>query len=608
VDTAASAPNRNAAFASALVDELARSGVRHACVCPGSRSAPLALAVAACDAMRCFVHVDERAAGFFALGLAKATRSPVALLCTSGTAAANFHPAVVEAFYARVPLVVLTANRPPELREWGAGQTIDQTHLYGSHVRWFAEAPTPAATGPRIRHARALACRAVQVAVGPPAGPVHLDLPFREPLDLRPVPEDGTSDLARREPLAAAGRPDRPWVGVRRGVTLPAPEHVASLAQRMAGCERGVVACGPVDATPDLALSAATLSRLLGWPLLAEPTSQLRCGPHVEAAPVVATADLLLRDECFASSHAPDFVLRLGDTPTSKALRLWLEARPPADLVIVDPDAAWNDPSHLASEVLRVDAAPLCGLLAEHLAGRSDLPRHSTWLRDFLEADRRATQVIGRRLETDETLLEARAVRELADALPDDALLYVSNSMPIRHLDAFLPASKRRLRVLCNRGANGIDGMVSSAAGAAAATDAPVVLLTGDLALVHDCSGLLAARRHDVRLTIVVLDNDGGGIFSFLPVADHAEKEAFEEHFVVPHGLDLGALCRGAGAAHARASSWEHFRTAFKEALAAPGLSVVEVPVDRDRNVAWFRAVVDEVRAAGRAGDAGGGA
>jgi 2-succinyl-5-enolpyruvyl-6-hydroxy-3-cyclohexene-1-carboxylate synthase len=590
------------------VDELARSGVRHACVCPGSRSAPLALAAAASDAIRCFSHVDERAAGFFALGLAKATRSPVALLCTSGTAAANFHPAVVEAFYARVPLIVLTANRPPELREWGAGQTIDQTRLYGSHVRWFAEAPAPAATGPRLRHARALACRAAQVAVGPPAGPVHLDLPFREPLDPRPVPEDGSAELAHREPLVAAGRPERPWLAVRRGVAVPAPEDVAALARRMADCERGVVACGPVDATPDLAPSAATLCRLLGWPLLADPTSQLRCGPHVEGAPVVATTDLLLRDERFAGSHAPDFVLRLGDTPTSKSLRLWLEASPPSDLVIVDPDGVWNDPSHLASEVLRVDAAPLCALLAGQLEARGDLPRRSPWLRDFLEADRRATRVIGHRLEGDETLLEARAVRELADALPEDALLYVSNSMPIRHLDAFLPASTRRLRVLCNRGANGIDGMVSSAAGAAATTDAPVVLLTGDLALVHDCAGLLAARRHDVRLTVVVLDNDGGGIFSFLPVADHAEKEAFEEHFVVPHGLDLGALCRGAGASHTRASSWEHFRTAFKEALAAPGLSVVEVPVDRDRNVAWFRALVDEVSAAVRPGETGGGA
>jgi 2-succinyl-5-enolpyruvyl-6-hydroxy-3-cyclohexene-1-carboxylate synthase len=355
-----------------------------------------------------------------------------------------------------------------------------------------------------------------------------------------------------------------------------------------------------VDAAPDLVEGAAALSRLLGWPLLAEPTSQLRCGPHVEAAPVVATADLLLRDEEFASSHAPDFVLRLGDTPTSKSLRLWLEARPPRDLVIVDPDAVWNDPSHLASEMLRADAAALCERLTQRLSGRADLPRSSPWLLDFLEADRRATELIERRLETDETLLEARAVRELADALPEDALLYVSSSMPIRYLDAFLPASKRRLRVLCNRGANGIDGMVSSAAGAAAAEDAPVVLLTGDLALVHDCAGLLMARRHDVRLTIVVLDNDGGGIFSFLPVADHTERDAFEEHFVVPHGLDLGTFCRGAGAAHARVSSWEHFRAAFKDAFAAPGLSVVEVPVDRDRNVAWLRAVVDDVRAAGR--------
>jgi 2-succinyl-5-enolpyruvyl-6-hydroxy-3-cyclohexene-1-carboxylate synthase len=613
-DEVARAPNRNWAFCRAFFDELARAGVRHVCVCPGSRSAPLTAVAARHDALRCWSHIDERSAGFFALGLAKASRAPVALLCTSGTAAANFHPAVVEACHAHVPLLVLSADRPAELRGWGAGQTIDQVGLYGSHVRWFAEVAPPEATGSLLRYARALACRAVDCAASSPAGPVHLNFPLREPLDPRAIPGDVADDLATCDPLASGGRGERPYVRVRRGAAAVAPGEVASLARHMAACERGVIACGPLDATPDLVARVAGLAERVGWPLFAEPTSQLRCGPHVGAAPVVATADLLLRDDAFAAQHAPDFVLQLGATPTSKAYRLWLERRPPGELVLVDPDGAWSDPGHLASELLCVDPEALCDALLQRLEARAP----SAWLNGFLEADRRAARAVERHLLADEDLLEARAVRELAAALPDGALLYVSNSTPVRDLDAFLPASPRRLRVLCNRGANGIDGVPSSALGAAAAQAArttggaaqaarttggaaqaaPVVLLTGDLALLHDCGALLAARRHGLPLVIAVLDNDGGGIFSFLPIGDFGDAVGFETHFRTPHGIDLEPLCRGMGADFRWATSWEHLRASLKDALCAPGVSVVALRVDRDRNVAQCRALEAAVREA----------
>jgi 2-succinyl-5-enolpyruvyl-6-hydroxy-3-cyclohexene-1-carboxylate synthase len=587
------APNRNWAFCGAFFDELAAAGVRHVCVCPGSRSAPLVAAAVGHDALRCWSHLDERSAAFFALGLAKAARAPVALLCTSGTAAVNFHPAVVEAYHAGVPLLVLSADRPHELRGWGAGQTIDQVHLFGSHVRWFAEVALPEATDETLRYARALACRAVGTARGAPAGPVHLNFPLREPLDPRPIAGDVPANL---DPLAARGREDRPYTAMPRAAALATPDQIASLARRMAACERGVIACGPMDAPSSLTGRVAALAERLGWPLLAEPTSQLRCGPHVATAPVVACADLLLRDDAFAAQYAPEFALQLGTTPTSKAYRLWLERRPPRELVRVDPEASWSDPAHLTSEVLPVDAEPLCDALLQQLDARVATP----WLRGFLEADRRAARAIERHLLEDDVLLEARAVRELVAALPEDAALYVSNSMPVRDLDAFLPVSPRQLRVLCNRGANGIDGMVSSALGAAAARTHPVVLLTGDLALLHDCAALLAARRHSLPLAIVVLDNDGGGIFSFLPIAAHGDAVDFETHFRTPHGIDLEPLCRGMGADFTRVTSWEHLRAALKDALTAPGVSVLAIPVDRDRNVAQFRALEAAVGAAAR--------
>jgi 2-succinyl-5-enolpyruvyl-6-hydroxy-3-cyclohexene-1-carboxylate synthase len=586
-------PNRAHAFAAALFEELARAGIRHVCVSPGSRSTPLVAAAVGQPELRCWSHLDERSSAFFALGLAKATRAPVALICTSGTAAANFHPAVIEAHHARVPLLVLTADRPPELREWGAGQTIDQLRLYGGAVRWFAEAPVPEGSEAALRYGRALACRAVALAKGRPAGPVHLNFPFREPLE--PVAEPAARAVDP-EPLAADGRGEAPYTRAETSPAGPAPDLAAALAEFLRQAERGVVACGPLDATPATARAIAELAAALGWPLLAEPTSQLRHGPYLKGAPVVATSDLFLRDEATAARLAPDCVLRFGDTPTSKPFRLWLEQHRPPSLLLVDPDAVWHDPSHLASSALRADPEPLCEALLQHL-GERPAPL-SAWLRDFLEAELRTRATLEAALAEEAALLEPRAVRELGEALPDGALLYVSNSMPVRDLDAFLAPGPSALRVLCNRGANGIDGMVSSALGASAGAEGTVVLLTGDLAFLHDAGGLLAACRHALRATIVVLDNDGGGIFSLLPIAEYGEAVGFEEYFRAPHGLDLGAVARAYGARFTRVGSWQHFRAALKESFAAPGVSLVAVPVDRDRNVAHLRDLYRAVSAA----------
>jgi 2-succinyl-5-enolpyruvyl-6-hydroxy-3-cyclohexene-1-carboxylate synthase len=587
------APNRAYAFSAALFEELARAGVRHVCVCPGSRSTPLAVAATRQGALRCWSQLDERSAAFFALGLAKATRAPVALVCTSGTAAANFHPAVIEAHHARVPLLLLTADRPPELRDWGAGQTIDQLRLYGTAVRWFAEAPVPEPGEAALRYARTLASRAVATAAGQPPGPVHLNLPFREPLEPVALPDDRLADL---EPLAAEGRGDVAYARTQAGAAPPAAELVTSLARRLRDSERGVVACGPLDATPAAARAIARLAGALGWPLLAEPTSQLRRAGFGKHATLVAGSDLFLRDPATAARLAPDCVLRFGDTPTSKAFRLWIERQRPRQLLLVDPDGVWHEPSHLASDVLRADPEALCEALSRRLGEGPATP--SAWLREFLEVERRTQGAVDAALAEEDALLGPRAVRELGAALPEGALLYVSNSLPVRDLDAFLPPGPQALRVLCNRGANGIDGMVSSALGAAAAELGPLVLLSGDLAFLHDAGGLLAARRHGLRATLVVLDDDGGGIFSLLPIARYGGDVAFEEHFRTPHGLDLGAVARAYGAHVARVSSWEHFRAALKESFATPEVSVIVVPVDHDRNVEQHRAIVRAVGAA----------
>jgi 2-succinyl-5-enolpyruvyl-6-hydroxy-3-cyclohexene-1-carboxylate synthase len=301
-------------------------------------------------------------------------------------------------------------------------------------------------------------------------------------------------------------------------------------------------------------------------------------------------------------------IVHIGATPTSKALRLWTLRHAPEHLVLVDPDGAWNDPSHLASQVLRVDPAALCDAVCEGLA-KSSAPPRSGWLEDFAAADRQTAAAVEHCLSEEESLFEPRAVRELAQALPDGSLLYVSNSMPVRDLDAFLPASPRPLRVLCNRGASGIDGMTSSALGAAAADRGHVVLLTGDLAFAHDLGGLLAARRHGLRATIVLLNNDGGGIFSFLPIAAYGDAVHFEENFRMPLGVDFAPAAESFGVRFTRIGSWEHFRAAVKESASGAGTSVVEVPVDRDRSLAHrgeIQRAVGEALAGGRAAEGAG--
>jgi 2-succinyl-5-enolpyruvyl-6-hydroxy-3-cyclohexene-1-carboxylate synthase len=583
-------------FAAALVDELARAGVREVCVCPGSRSTALAIAAAQHTSLRCWSQIDERSAGFFAVGAAKATRSPAALICTSGTAAANFYPAVIEAYHAHVPLIVLSADRPPELREWGAGQTIDQVRLYGTHVRWFTEVAVPDGDPRMLRYAREVGCRAVAGACGPPAGPVHLNLPFRDPL--------APSSVTAEPESSTSNRGSQNYTRVGHGTQTPQPEDVERLVEVANSCERGVIACGPMDAEPELCTAIADLASALGWPILADPTSQLRSGAHCQGAPVLGNSDLFLRDERVARSLEPEVVLHFGGTPTSKSQRLWLEEHVPEHLILVDPEAGWSDPCHLASELLQVDPVALCDALIRRVSRSGG---ESAWLQRVLRAERFTAGVVENLVADEDELLEPRTIRELAEALPDGAIVYVSNSMPVRDLDAFLPVSNRRLRVLANRGANGIDGMLSSALGAAGTQPEPVVLLTGDLALLHDVGALQAARRHSLNLTVVVFNNDGGGIFSYLPVADRAKPEIFETHFRTPHGADLGGIVTGFGAAFARVGSWEHFRASFKSALATPGVSVVEIPVDRDRSVAHHREIdfrVSEALARDGAGEA----
>jgi len=540
-------------FAATFVDELAAQGVEFACISPGSRSAPVAMALQRHPRIKVLVHIDERCGSFFAVGLGKATGKPAVVLSTSGTAAAEFHAAVIEAAYSRTPMIVLTADRPPELQGVGANQAIDQQHLYGSAARWFFDPGVPVELPNAPRLWRRLAARAVAEAA---TGPVHLNLPFREPL----VPPPGQIPSAEAAPAQA----------VTTGRLLPNQAQVASLASALQRAQHPLVVAG---ALRDGERLAPALHRL-GLPLLAEPTSQLR---RVESGTAIESYEALLRAG-WSLQHGPDLVIRIGATPTSRVLNRWLAAAA-APTFLLDPDRAWRDEDHVATNVLACDPQPLLEALP--------VVERAGWREKWVGAGKRATAAIAATLVST-PLHEGHVVRALSARLPDPGQVFVGSSMPIRAADSFWPLVRPQQRFFANRGASGIDGLVSSGLGVATGRDpSPTVLLLGDLSLYHDMNGLWALQRHGIRATLVVCDNNGGGVFNFLPQAEH--QDVFEEIFATPLGLDLSQVARLYGLVYSPVSDRSGLEPAIADAIAAPTPTMVVVRFKREDSVSGQR-------------------
>ncbi len=575
----------HAATLRALVAELVAAGVRDAVVCPGSRSTPLALAVASCGALRTRVLLDERSAGFFALGLARTSRRPVAIVVTSGTAVANLMPAVVEARLSRVPLVVLTADRPAELQDRGAPQTIDQVRIFGGHAKWASELPLLDGEPATVAHALSVAGRAVATAWAGPAGPVHLNVPFREPL----LPD---GPLATADPDV----PVRSFAEAVAGQPVLGPAALARLASRVPAGGRGLILAGPDD-DPRLLEALPPLARATGFPILADPLSGLRTGSH-DRSMVVARADQLCRPGPWLDGHLPELVIRTGAIPTAKPI-LELLTRVQPGLIVLDGDGGWREPALIPATFVHADPADTATRLAAALGG----PVHSVWGEAWRAADDAASAAMGAWLAGLNEPFEGAPFPALARALPDGAVLWSGSSMPVRDLDAWLPSADRAITVRANRGANGIDGVISSALGAAA-TGARTALVIGDVSFLHDATALGTARQLGLSLAIVLVDNDGGGIFSFLPQAQPAAAipgtglpEHYEQLFGTPHGTDLPAVARAFGAGHREAGARD-LTEAIGWALATDGVNVVHLRTDRARNLALHREVAAAVQAA----------
>lgn len=574
--------NINTLWTSILATTLQRLGLTTAVICPGSRSAPLAVAFAAQDGIEAIPGLDERSAAFFALGIARRTHAPVAIVCTSGTAGANFYPAVIEAHESHVPLLILTADRPPELRHCHAGQTIDQQKLFGKFANWYQELALPSSDRELLAYLRQTAVHAWGRSQWPTPGPVHLNLPFREPL----APTLQPDTVALKEQFAQ----DQFFAAVQAPLPLSArelPTRFFPIAE-WGQCPAGLIIAGPSQPRfPESYCQAiADLSKVLGWPVLAEALSPLR--NYTDLNPnLISTYDLILRNPQLAHQLAPSQVIRLGELPTSKTLRAWLATIAPQQWGI-DPAVENFDPLHGPVIHLRSSVQSL----AQALVRQNSFPRQSqqsNYLDRWRVSEAKVRHGMDRALRALDILFEGKVAWLLSRTLPVDTPLFIANSTPVRDMEAFWQPGNTHIHPLFNRGASGIDGTLSTALGMAHRHQ-PSILLTGDLALLHDTNGFLLSNQFIGGLTIILINNNGGGIFEALPIAKF--EPPFETFFATPQNLNFAQLCQTYGVEHTRIQTWAQLEQALNP-LPDQGIRVLEISTDRKADARWRRTYLE---------------
>lgn len=564
-------------YVASFVDELVSSGVEKVVISPGSRSTPLAILMAEHPDLTCYINIDERSAGFFALGIAKAQKKPVALLCTSGTAAANYYPAIVEAHYSRIPLLVLTADRPHELRDVGAPQAIDQLHMYRNYAKWFVDLALPEEEIAMFRYIRTVAARAVGTATTSPAGVVHLNFPFREPL----MPNLELPNLWSKQDNRNT------YLHIPTTSSVLSDMDMDKIAELIQDVSKGVIICGEQG---DMAFAEILqkLSKHLHFPVLADPLSQLRAGEHNKQG-IVDSYDSLLKDSILSEVLKPDAVIRFGSMPVSKPLMLMLKNNPDIIQIVVDPGGVYRDPTLNASQLITCDERIFCDNLRSKVSGKNRSRFYELWV----ECNERYWDLIGKSFGQITEMFEGKVVRELQELLPNQSSLVVGNSMPIRDVDSFFGQTSKNITIYANRGASGIDGVVSTALGVSIDTKKPTFLLIGDLSFYHDLNGLLAAKLNKLDLTIILINNDGGGIFSFLPQAK--EEKHFETLYGTAIGLDFSKVVDMYDGSYKKVTSWNEFQKYFHSIQTNKGLKVIEISTDRKTRVKVHRELLDHV-------------
>ncbi|PSP03686.1 MAG: 2-succinyl-5-enolpyruvyl-6-hydroxy-3-cyclohexene-1-carboxylic-acid synthase [Cyanobacteria bacterium QS_7_48_42] len=568
--------NTNTLWSSIIAETLKRLGLTTAIICPGSRSAPLTVAFAQHPEIEAIPILDERSAAFFALGVAKRSHVPAALVCTSGTAGANFYPAVIEASESQVPLLVLTADRPPELRDCHAGQAIDQQKLYGSYPNWQAELALPSQEIGMLRYLRQTIVQAVKRSLFSVPGAVHLNVPFREPLAPTPQPDTLNSQLHQEDFFA--GITLNPYPHSCTGDSASRP--YSSLLSTWKQCERGIIIAGVAQPQhrQEYCQAITHLSQSLGWAVLAEGLSPVRNYANLNPY-LISTYDLILGNPQLSQKLAPEMVIQLGALPTSKELRAWLNSTQPQRWII-DPSPENFDPLHGKTTHLHLSVEQLATTIPP-LAKQESVS--SDYLHQWRDAETQLRQALDKTMATTDTLFEGKAAWLLSQTLPPATPLLIANSMPVRDVEFFWKPNNSGIQPFCNRGANGIEGSLSTALGIAHHHQSSV-MLTGDLALLHDTNGFLQRNRFTGHLTIVLINNNGGGIFEMLPISQF--EPPFQEYFATPQEMDFAQLCGTYGIEYKRITNWQQLQ-ALLNPLPEKGIRVLEIPTNRREDAKW---------------------
>lgn len=554
----------NTYYVTNFVSELALNGLEDVVISPGSRSTPLALTFAEHPTIKEWIHFDERSAAFFALGLAKKKNKPVALVCTSGTAAANFYPAIVEAHYSRIPLIVLTADRPHELRDNGAPQSIDQIKMYQNYVKYFHEMAIPEASEKMIRYARRQASRAYTIANEANKGVVQLNFPFKDPL----IP-----DLSLNQLWGEENKTVLTHVTSKEEVSA---ESIVSIVELIKDKKRGVIVCGEIK-TEEERLAILKLANQLQVPILADVLSNLRKNEAVNEF-VISTYDTILKDDEVKESLRPEFIIRFGSMPVSKPYLQWITDFTPEIHIVVDEDLGFREPTGIETTVVYSEPVKF---IEKILASKEEFDFCQKWSRLWMRLDEEVRSIL---TTTNNELTEGTTALVLAEKSQNGDLIFVGNSMPIRDMDTFYLPAKTSVEIIANRGANGIDGVIATAIGVAA-TDQKLTLLIGDISFLHDYTSLFIARQYNIPIRVVVVNNNGGGIFSFLPQAN--EKKHFEALFGTPFSPPIEELAKAVGGNYVQPKTVDE----LSEILAQPikQIEIVEVITDREENVSWHK-------------------
>ncbi len=558
--------NRNIFWTELFFDILGKSGVKYFCISPGSRSTPLTFSAASNKKFKCFVHIDERSSGFFALGLAKATGQPVVVITTSGTATAELYPAIIEAYQQRVPLIICTADRPPELIGRGANQTINQKNIYHNHIRYFKDAGLPS---PDISGLKRLIDIAGKAVLKSGQGPVHINFPFRKPF------EPGSfTDKINKEKFHKIRQLKSKAFSFKKEINKHDEKLLKEILKSLNDAERGLIIAGPSKYDRKEKSDIIKLARDFNFPVIADASSQLRFG-NSSNKNIITNYEGFLRNDLFRKYNSPDLILQFGSTPSSKAVESFLEQIKTKRYIINEFGDVF-DPWNNASGVLQ--CSPSQFYKFSKRIGVKKKQTQRKWLNEFLDADRVSDKIKQNLITNSSFPNECRIIPEVISCLPNNTHLMISNSMPIRDFDYFAPLTGKNIVVHTNRGASGIDGIISTALGIKKATAEPTLLLTGDLAFYYDISSLLTAKKYNIPLVIVLINNNGGGIFGMLPISDCGLK--FREYFTSPHYLDFASIIRGFKANYKLVKSWDNLKKYIHEAFQRHVFTILEIKTD----------------------------